>query len=86
MIGAPAITTAIGIPVLVARNVSAYSWRISFLILELIEKTKTRRTRSPGRNRAFHPDQSLLGEKWEGIWVLVHLLVCHLQADTAPVQ
>lgn len=53
MIGAPAITTAIRIPVLVARNVSASSWRISFLILNVIGKAKTRRTISPGINSGF---------------------------------
>lgn len=53
MIRAPAITTAIRIPVLVARIMSACSWRISFLILDVIEKTKTRRTMSPGINSGF---------------------------------
>ena len=83
----PEITTAIRIPEPVARNISAMFIAIFLFDFEFEWKSKT-----PGEpfrralTRVSHPDQSLLGKKFEIICVLVDLPMCHFEADTAPVE
>ena len=83
----PEITTAIRIPEPVARKMSAM-----FIAIFLFDFEFEWESKKPGElirrafNRAFHPDQSLLGKKFESICVLVDLLMCHFEADTAPVE
>ena len=61
----------------------------SYLLFDFEFEWESKQPGEPFRRavcRAFHPDQSLLGKKFASICVVVDLRMCHLEADTAPVQ
>jgi hypothetical protein len=81
----PAITTPAPSPIPTASDRSAM-FIVVFLLFELMEMQKARRNVSPGFGSGLSSRSVDVRGQFGCIWFLVGFLMCHLQADTTPIQ